>query len=624
MHQRIGEMALAAALLAGCSGEVGGPPKVDPQAGDGSGGAVAPGSGQAGSGVTGQGEQGGAVVSAVDNGDGTTTQTLADGTVVTVDENGEVVATTAPPGAAGDQPSTVVDSNCAVGTPETTAVPRLTNRQYDNTIRDLLGVDLQLSATTLQADSKGNMDARTWGSYQDAAATVAATILGDATARASVITCSTADAACAEEVITGFGAKVFRRPLEADEVSRYLALYGDSTLTEGGTFDEQLQVALQAMFQSPYFLTLAETSGEPEADVGGVGERFALNDYEIASRLSYLLWDTMPDAELMAAAAAGTLTQGTGLAEQAQRMLGDDRAKGLVERLHMNYMRMGPNTRWVGYARDGAKYPHYRETQIDAVAQETLAVANAVVFSGGSFEQLMTTTVGFVNADTAPLYGLDPAQFGSDLTQVDLGPARPGLLTRAGFLAANAYGNRTSPIHRGAFIMKEVLCTPMGNPSPDAASTPLPDDAGLVTNRQKTAAQTSIGPDCIACHETIVNPPGFALESFDAVGGIQTTDNGEPIDTSAEVIVGSRVVPVAGPVDLMNAIATSPDAKRCYAENWVTVAYNRVLAPEDACTVDAIANNMAQDPSYALTSLITDLATVESFRYRAHETEVSQ
>src|SRR5690606_27275334 len=111
-----------------------------------------------------------------------------------------------------------------------------------------------------------------------------------------------------------------------------------------------------------------------------------------------------------------------------------------------------------------------------------------------------------------------------ELVETDLGATRPGILTRAGFLAANSYGNRTSPIHRGAFIIKDVLCTPMGNPSPDAASTPLPNDASLVTNRQKTEAQTSIAPDCVACHETIVNPPGFALESFDAVGGVQTMD----------------------------------------------------------------------------------------------------
>ncbi len=598
MVQRIGGMAFLAALAVGCSGDVTGPPP--DVAGDGAG----PADSEAGSEAP-SGNEPGNPAEAVNPGEvGSTTPEAP------ADE--EVVA------------SITALSNCEPGTPEGSSVLRLTNRQYDNTVAQLLGKDLQLSITTLQSDSKGNMDARSWDSYQNAASTIASTIMTDAAVRAQVITCSTEDAACAQEVIADFGAQIFRRPLEADEVARYLALFSDTTLTETGSFDEQLQVALRAMFQSPNFLTLAEASGTPEPDLDGAGERYALTDYELASRLSYLLWDTMPDAELTAAAEAGALTQGNGLAEQAARMLQDDRAKGLVERLHMHYLRMGPNTRWADYTRDAAKYPHYSETQLEAVAQETLRVAESVVFSGGSFEALMTTTVGYVNADTAPLYGLDPAQFGAELVPAELGAARPGLLTRAGFLAANSYGNRTSPIHRGAFIMKDVLCASIGNPSPNAASTPLPEDDGLVTNRDKTAAQTSIGPDCIACHETIVNPPGFALESFDAVGGVQSTDNGVPVNTEADVVIGANRVHVSGPVDLMNAIAASPEAKRCYAENWVAVAYNRVISPQDACTVDTIATRMASNPSYSISSLITDLANVESFRYRAHETEVSQ
>lgn len=619
--RRKSTMMLATALLGGCSGEVGMPEAVDPIGG----------SPPAGVGESNDSAEPTTVV----NPDGSMTITNPDGSTTTVDESGEVIATTPPaedvagdgPGAPDDgtpgaAPTPTPASSCEPGTPQSTQVPRLTNRQYDNTIADLIGLDLQLSATTLQADSKGNMDARTWGSYQTAAASVAATVISDTTARAAVVSCTTEDAACAQQVIEDFGAKVFRRPLTPEEVSRYHALFTDTTLTASGTFDEQLQVVLEALFQSPYFITIAQISETPSTDVNG-GTRYALNDYELASRLSYMLWDRMPDQPLLDAAAAGTLTQGDGLAEQAARMLQDERAKGLVDRLHMNYLRMGDNTRWVGYTRDGDKYPTYNPAQIGAIAEETIKVAESVVFSGGSFEQLMTTTVGFVNTDTAPLYGLDASQFGAELTQTDLGAGRPGILTRAGFLAANSYGNRTSPIHRGAFIIKDVLCTPMGNPSPDAASTPLPDDPSLVTNRQKTEAQTSIAPDCVGCHESIVNPPGFALESFDAVGGIQTTDNGAPIDTEADVLVGSQVVHVTGPEDLMTAIAAAPEAKRCYTENWVQVAYNRVLSAEDVCTVDQIAQKMA-DADYAVANLITDLATVESFRYRAHETEVSE
>lgn len=636
------------ALLAGCSGEIGaGPPVLgDSTPAQSKPNAEMPG-GETPGAVNPDTGAPAAAVATVDNGNGTVTVTKADGSMQVVDQQtGEVIATTPAPAAAADPaapnvantptpaltdpadpaaatPAPVAAATkCSPGTPKSTQIPRLTNRQYDNTVRDLINVDMQLAATTLQADSKGNMDARTWQSYEDAAAAIATTIITDANARASVIKCTTQDAACAAQVISDFGAQVFRRPLDATETARYQALFADTTLTETGTFDEQMQVVLQAMFQSPYFISVAEISETPSADVNGA-QRFALNDYELASRLSYLLWDTKPDQALMDAAAAGQLSQGTGLAERAALMLQDPRAKGLIERMHMDYMRMGQNTRWVGYTRDANQFPAYNANQIDAIAQEELAVADSVVLGGGTFAQLMTTTVGYVNADTAPLYGLNPADYTSELTQVDLGAARPGLLTRAGFLAANSYGNRTSPIHRGAFIMKDVLCTPLGDPSPNAAKTPLPEDANLITNRQKTDAQTSIGADCKACHSTQINPPGFALEGFDAVGGVQTTDNGAPVDTVADVIVGSKVVHVNGAAELMAAIAEAPEAKRCYTENWVQIAYNRVLSGEDVCTVDDIAQKLT-DGSYTVANLITDLASTETFRYRALETEVPQ
>lgn len=622
-------------LLAGCSGELGAAPPAPGGKGDGSEAAV-PGS------TTNEMMPEGSTE--VDNGDGTKTIIKPDGSMVTVDGDGMVISETpAPtgtdlgtptqPSADGDPttPDAVVPTvpdragavECAPGTPKSSQIPRLTNRQYDNTVRDLINVEMGLAASTLQADSKGNMDARSWQSYQDAAAAVAQTIITNEVARAQVITCTTADAACASQVISEFGAKVFRRPLSETEVASYEAMFADTTITETGTFDEQLQVVLEAMFQSPHFLTIAELSVTPSDDVNGA-QRYALNDFELASRLSYMLWDTKPDQTLIDAAVAGTLTQGTGLADQAARMLADDRAKGLVDRLHMDYMRMGQNTRWTGYTRDAEKYAAYSPTQIDAIAQETLNVAQSVITSGGTFADLMTTTTGYVNADTAPLYGLNSADYGTELTEVNLGAGRPGILTRAGFLAANSYGNRTSPIHRGAFIMKDVLCTPLGDPTPDAASTPLPNDPSLVTNRQKTDAQTSIGADCISCHQSMINPPGFALESFDAVGGVQETDNGAAIDTNADVVIGGQLVHVTGAAELMAAIGAAPAAQRCYTENWVQVAYNRVLSAEDTCTVNEIATKMA-DANYSVKSLISDLALVDSFRYRASlTTEVAQ
>ncbi len=561
----------------------------------------------------------------VDNGDGTTTITNPDGSQVTVDGDGNVVSTTpAPVTPDGNNPTpgqpepTEVVGKCSPGTPKTTQIPRLTNLQYDNTVRELIGVDLGLGVTTLATESKGNMDSATWKGFQTAAATIATTILSDATARGRVVTCATADKACATQVITEFGAKVFRRPLDAAEIAHYEAVYDDVTLSENGTFDEQLGVVLEAMFQSPYFLTVTEVSETPTADVNGE-QRFALNGYEVAARLSYMLWNTMPDAPLTAAAASGSLTTSEGISEQVSRMLADPKAAELVKQMHTGYMRMGTGSRWENYSRDAASYPLYSPQQAPLLSEETLRFAQSVFESGGSFKDLMTSTKGFVNATTAPLYGLNPADFGEELVETDLGVTRPGILTRAGFLATNAYGNRTSPIHRGAFIQKYVLCSSIGDPDPAAAATPLPEREGLITNRQKTDAQTeAVEGGCKACHHSIINPAGFAFEGFDAVGGVQTMDNGVPVDTTADVIVDGVPVSVTGPVDLMNALATASGAYQCYSKKWVELGYNRVISEQDACTINEVASRMGTE-GYSVKQLVTDLTTIESFRYRALE-----
>lgn len=616
MYLRKRALVFTAVISAGCSGgvgaEKGGWGTENQPAGNPSGGGDGPAP------VT---TQPGATM--VDNGDGTTTIINPDGSQVTVDEDGNVVSTTPatsePSVTPGEpQPPTQVAGACTPGTPKTTQIPRLTNLQYDNTVRDLTGLDLGLGATTLATESKGNMDSATWKGFQTAAAMIASTILTDATARAKVIPCTTADQACATRVITEFGAKVFRRPLTAEEVAHYEAVYGDTSLSETGTFDEQIGVVLEAMFQSPYFLTIAEISETPSSDVNGE-QRFALDGYEVASRLSYMLWNSMPDAELTAAAASGALTDATGIGTQVARLLADPRAAQLVRQMHTGYMRMGTGSRWENYSRDQATYPLYSPAQAPFLSEETLKFAQTVFDTGGGFGELFTSTKGFVNATTAPLYGLDPANFGADLVETDLGASRPGILTRAGFLATNAYGNRTSPIHRGAFIEKYVLCASIGDPDPAAAATPLPEREGLITNRQKTDAQTeAVEGGCKACHHSIINPAGFALEGFDAAGGVQTMDNGVPVDTTADVLIDGVAVPVTGAVDLMNAISKASGAYQCYSKKWVEVAYNRVISQQDACTINEVASRMGTD-GYSVKQLVTDLTTIESFRYRALE-----
>jgi hypothetical protein len=519
-----------------------------------------------------------------------------------------------PTGAGG---SGVVPTACTPGVPATSQLPRLTRVEYDNTARDLLGIDVQPS-TMLAPDTVGAMDQRGWDGFQAAADALAAQVIANPTAKAKVIPCTADTAACAQQFVTTFGQKAFRRPLTTAEVTRFTTLYANkATLTQSGTLDQAFQLILKSFLLSPSFITKTETS-EAAPDASG---NFALNGYEMASRLSYMLWATMPDAELFTAAAANQLSTPAQILTQAQRMIKDPKARTRVGEFHSQYALMGEASRWSEVAHDPTKFPAFKAAMVPMLSEEAKRFFDYVTFDpagGGTFKDLITKPIAFVNKDLAPLYGLSAASYGTDYTLATLDPAqRAGVFTSAGFLASFSSYDRSSPILRGAFIEKQVLCRNIGSPPPDAAATPLPTTGN--TNRERVTAQTSAGA-CASCHGPVVNPPGFALEAYDSVGMWQTTEKGTTyaIDTAADVAIGANTVHVTGPVDLMTKIAASPEGQSCYAQRWVQFAYERDLTSQDVCTVQMLQGKMAQS-GYTILSLVTDLTQSQSFRFRAKE-----
>lgn len=510
---------------------------------------------------------------------------------------------------------------CVPGVPGTTQLPRLTRAQFDNTIVDLLGVDIEPSSM-LAPDSTGSVDQRAWDGYRLAASTIAEQVMADASARAKVIQCVPEGdgSACASQLVSDLGRRAFRRPLSEEDVSRFgVLIQRRAEITPNDTFDELAQLIIEAFLLSPSFIMRSEVAEQPE------GDYFALNAYEIASRLSYMIWNSMPDESLFAAAEAGELGTSDGILAEATRMLADPRARHMVEAFHEHYMHMGPGTRWADIIRDPAIYPSYDEGLSPLLSEETFRFVDHVVFDlQGTFQDLVMEPIGFVNAQLAPLYGLDAASFGTDLVATPLdGSQRAGLFTRLGFLASHSYYDRSSPIHRGAFLQKEVLCAPIGTPPPGAEGEPLPTE-GLDTNRARVDAQTE-SPGCAACHHTYINPAGFALEAYDAIGAIQTAESfsGAPIDTSASVLIGEDTVDVDGPVALSQAIADSPDAQTCYARKWVEFAYERTLNNQDSCVVENLSDKLTTG-GYTVLDLIADLTQSDSFRLRALKKEASQ
>jgi hypothetical protein len=502
---------------------------------------------------------------------------------------------------------------CTPGVPATSQLPRLSRVEYDNTTKDLLGLDVQPSSM-LAPDTTGAVDQRAWDGFQAAADSLAAQVMANPTAKAKVIPCTADTAACAQQFVTSFGQKAFRRPLTTAEVTRFTNFYTNrATLTQNGTLDQAFQLIIKAFLLSPSFLTKAEISETAS------GANYALSGYEMASRLSYMLWGTMPDDVLFAEAAANRLTTPAQILTQAQRMIADPRARTRIGEFHAQYMMMGEATRWTEAAHDATKFPAFKASMVPMLAESTKRFLDYVTFDpagGGKFQDLILKPVAFVNRDLAPIYGLTSTA--TDYTLANLDQAqRAGVLTQAGFLASFSSFDRTSPILRGAFIEKNVLCRTIGSPPPDAAATPLPNTGN--TNRERVTAQTSAGA-CAGCHATVVNPPGFALEAYDSVGMWQTTEKGTSfaIDTAADVAIGANVVKVTGPVDLMQKIAASPEGQSCYAQRWVQFAYERDLTSQDVCTVQSIQTKMAGN-GYTILSLVTDLTQSESFRYRAKE-----
>jgi hypothetical protein len=527
-------------------------------------------------------------------------------------------------GTTGTGGSTTTTTVCTPGIPVTSQIARLTNAQYDQTISDLLGVTSLDAAngdapsTILPTDQSGSITSLAWSSYQSVADMIATQVMASSTLKANFLKCTfTGDgSACLKDTINKFGRRAFRRPLTADEVTSFTKIITNgSKITATGTPTDVAGTLLYMFLISPSFLQREEISGTTPDSNGD----FALSSYEVASRLSYLLWNSMPDDTLSTAADNNQLTTPAQILAQAKRMLMSDRARAKVSAFHQYYLLMGTNTRWDTIIHDSTMFPAFNSSMVGTLENETQMFFDNIAFAAnGTFQDLLLSPSAYVNNALAPLYGLDPSKFGTDLTLTTLDATqRPGFLTRVGFLNAYSSYNRTSPILRGAFITKQIMGTQIGSPPPGAAMATLPTGADLDTNRKQVDAQTA-DPACAGCHHVYINPPGFVMEAFNAVGTAQTTEasTGAPIDTVADVMIDGNTVHCTNPLDLMKALAASPMTQQRYAERWTSFAYERESDPMDCDTVNMLSTKIAAG-GYTIQNLVTDLTQTNSFRTRA-------
>jgi hypothetical protein len=511
--------------------------------------------------------------------------------------------------------------------PAGTRLARLSHAQYRRTVQDLLGFseppEIGLAPDALvglgfDTGSSLRVDARLGPQYRSSAESLARLAVTDPTSWAGIVPCAAQAPGCREQFLREFGERALRRPLVAEDLDELAARFeaAAALYQSGDGFRDGVRWTVETLLQAPEFLYRVEPS-EPGA---------ALDDYELAARLSYFLFDSLPDAPLFAAARAGALRTDEQLEQAARRMLREPRVLQKLVAFHEQAWQLG---RFAGISPDLASFPRVPSAFVWRVRRATMLFVRDVLQTGGGLEELLLAPYAYADAGLAPLYGLSLPQVaaggepdaplpgarlhsgGPHFERVLLDPAqRRGLLMQLGYLAANSYAKATDPIHRGLFVVRNLLCREVPDPPPGATTTaPPPATRPIVTTRDEVALVTGQS-FCPTCHGEI-NAPGFAFEGFDAAGQLRREDNGAAVDTTGEMVLDGQPVRFTGAVELMSALARSQEAHRCYTRRWMEYAYGRPLAVSDESTLAAIAAE-----SRPLADLLVAIVLSPQFRSR--------
>ena len=490
---------------------------------------------------------------------------------------------------------------------------RLTRSEYNNTVRDLLG-DTSNIANGFPPDQKIGDFTNTAvaltvppllaQSYETAAETLAANAIKNIS---KVLPCDPAkdgEDACAQSFIGAFGKKAFRRPLTTDEVSGLFALY--QTNRSGADFNTGIQAVIEAFVQSGPFLYRYE-AGIPDKAQGNV---VPLNGYEMASRLSYLLWGSMPDDALFAAADNNQLSTKEQIGAQARRMLQDAKAKPAVEEFYSQWLTL---TALAGTAKDPATYPAYTPSLQASMQKETLAFVDWVMWeSDGRLQTLLTSTTSFLNAELAAVYGV-PGVNGTGLQKVEMDPKqRSGLVTQLALMSVLGKPDRSSPVLRGKFVRERLLCQTIAPPPQNIVITPPVIQPGETT--RDAFSQHDKQEPCHSCH-TLMDPIGFGFENYDGMGKWRDLDQGKPVDATG-TLTGSDVDGnFNGAVELVKKLAGSREVGDCATLEWFRYAFGRGDTPDDACSMQALKTTFA-GANFDIRELLVAITQTDAFRYR--------
>jgi Protein of unknown function (DUF1592)/Protein of unknown function (DUF1588)/Protein of unknown function (DUF1587)/Protein of unknown function (DUF1595)/Protein of unknown function (DUF1585)/Planctomycete cytochrome C len=403
---------------------------------------------------------------------------------------------------------------------------------------------------------------------------------------------------CSRQVIARFAERAFRRPVQADELDRLLKVF-QMAHDRGESFERCIQVVLTTVLASPRFLFLVE----PED-----GQDRPLTEFELASRLSYFLWSTMPDEELSMEAREGTLR--TNLRRQVSRMLDDPRSGQFVESFAGQWLQL---RRLGGVTPDKDLFPGFDESLREAMRRETEQYFASILRDNRSILELLNSDYTFVNETLAKHYGIEGVK-GDEFRRVALTDRRRGgILTQASVLTLTSNPNRTSPVKRGQWILQQLLGTPPPPPPPDVAKLDeSPKAAENASLRERMEVHRS-NPQCASCHQQM-DAMGFALENFDAVGRWRNTDGPFPIDPAGELIGGRKFSDVG---ELKQLLKSGENKKfaRTLTANLLTYGLGRGLEAYDSCTIEDIRVRLVAD-DYKIRNILFGIVESRAFQHR--------
>jgi mono/diheme cytochrome c family protein len=492
---------------------------------------------------------------------------------------------------------------------------RLTHSQYNHTVRDLLGEETRpadqfpkedfVHGFTNQADGQ-SISPLLAEAYSRAAERLARVAFSRGDSR-KLIPCKTTDPACRVEFIRTFGRKAYRRPLTSEEVARFEKLF----LRESG-FLQGAQVVVEAMLQSPHFLFHLEPG-----------------PYAVASRLSYFLWDTMPDEPLLSAAARGDLASHTDIEQHARRMLADPRARSAFDEFLAQWLRFD---RLRGALRDRRLFPEYSPELVSLMIEETTRLFRSLVWDNGNFMEFYSAGYSYLVPELARLYNVDPPQEPWAKVAYPSGAQRAGIVGQASFLTVTSKPAETSPTERGLFVREHFLCQQVPPPPPGVNATlPPVTDEKPITQRERLGEHLS-NQVCAGCH-SLVDPIGFGFEHFDAIGrfrqkeliviypsadDLKTRRKTKPSEFQLPIEAGGSIRGIANsdfsnPAALGAILARDPNCQKCVVKQLFRYAIGRHEGPEDAAVIEKALARF-QRSQFRFQELIMSIVSSDPFR----------